>query len=782
MSIHLFRPQEFTSEASGFLVKDHDGLPLHIQALEEDILRLTFKPERDWRLDRTWMMVGKEGEALREGRSRDDLSAFRCPKVHFNEDNNKLKFCTKDLQITLQKNPFWIKIDNKEGKVLALDDAYLFDNKKKSLRVESLAGKKEHYYGLGEKSGALNKAGRRFKFHNQDALGYNARSGDPLYKNFPFILFWQTEIQVAFGILYDNLAQTEIILNPALGRGAGLRTYEVEDGDLDAYFLLGPSIQEVVEKLTRLTGLPMLPPKYTLGYLASSMVYTEGDNAEQRLQEFRDKCTKNEIPCDLFHMSSGYCKAENGKRYVFHWNQKRFPNPKKAIEKFHKAGMQVSANIKPCLLTSHPKYDEVKTLGAFVKRKDNGESLVSPFWGGMGSFIDFSNPKGWDWWQKQAEKELLANGIDSLWNDNNEFDLPGKKAVAEGFGQLISADLFSPIQTLLMTQASYDAQKKHKVNERPFTITRAGCPGIQRYAQTWTGDNVSNWKTLRYNLPMGLGLGLSGISNYGHDVGGFFGKAPSAELFLRWVQHGIFMPRFCIHSWRLDRSANEPWMYPEVLPLVKEAIYLRYRLLPYLYSLFYEASQTGHPIQRPLVYEFPGDPLVCDESFTFMLGSNLLVSNVLKKGEKTHRVYLPAGSAWYSIWTGDVYEGGQAISIDVTPETIPLFVREGGMIPTGNAMLHIHCDDDDFRKVACFPEKMGSSQFFLYEDDGISLDHEKGKYSLIILKMESDNRTIRVKGEFSHHGYKLPYQKIDVVVPGHEKRKLFTEGLCRIAK
>jgi alpha-glucosidase len=782
MPFRLFKPQEFIQERSGILAKDHDGIPLHILALENDILRITLKPDGYWRLDRTWMMVGRNGDAPREGRSRDDHSAFPCPNVPFEENTNKVEFSTKELQITLQKNPFWVKIETRNGKVLSLDDAFQFDKKKKTLRVESLAGTKEHYYGLGEKSGVLNKAGRRFKFHNHDAVGYNARSGDPLYKHVPFILFWQPGIQVAFGILYDNLAKTEISLNQALGKGAGLRTYEVENGDLDAYFILGPSIPEVVEKLARLTGLPVLPPRYTLGYLASSMGYTEGDNAEQRLQEFRDQCSEYEIPCDLFHLSSGYCKGEDGKRYVFHWNRKRFPHPREAVGKFHEIGMQVSANIKPCLLTSHPKYCEVNSLGAFIKKKGKNEPLVSPFWGGLGSFIDFTNPAGWDWWQGNAEKELLAYGIDSLWNDNNEFDLPGSKAEADGFGQPISADLCSPIQTLLMSRASFEAQKNHHPNERALTITRAGCPGIQRYAQTWTGDNVSDWNTLRYNLPMGLGLGLSGIPNYGHDVGGFFGRTPSAELFLRWVQHGIFMPRFCIHSWRLDRSASEPWMHPEVLPLVREAIYLRYRLLPYLYSLFYEASQTGHPIQRPLVYEFPGDPQVGDESFTFMLGSNLLVSNVLKKGEKTHPVYLPAGSAWYDIWTGDFYEGGQVISMDVTPETIPLFVREGGMIPTGNAMMHIRCDGDNFRQLACFPAKEGISQFQLYEDDGISLDYQKGKYSLIKLEMESDEREVRVKGEFSHHGTKLPYQKIDVVVPEKEKRKLLGEGLCRIAK
>lgn len=782
MPFRLFRPQEIIPEDSGVLIQNREGVPLRIRALDEDILRVTFQPDGVWRLDRTWMILGKNGYALREGRSRDDLSPFNPPSVKVDQEKNEVKIHAQRLTVTVNKNPFWVKIETIDDKLLSLDDAYWWDPQGKAVKVESLASKKEHYYGLGEKSGLLNKAGRRFKFHNHDAVGYNARFSDPLYKHIPFLICWQPDQQVAFGILYDNLADTKIDINPTFGPGAGLRTYSVNNGDLDAYFILGPGIPAVVEKLARLTGKPMLPPRYTLGYLASSMGYTEGDDAEQRLQEFREKCVEYEVPCDLFHLSSGYCKAEDGKRYVFHWNRKRFPEPKNAINKFHKAGMQVSANIKPCLLTSHPRYGEVKSLGAFVKNKGKDQPLVSPFWGGLGSFIDFTNPKGWKWWQENAKKELLDFGIDSLWNDNNEFDLPGGRAEADGFGQPISADLCSPLQTLLMTQASYEVQQNERPNERPFTITRAGSPGTQRYAQTWSGDNVTSWNTLRYNLPMGLGLGLSGMANYGHDVGGFVGKKPSAELFLRWVQHGIFMPRFCIHSWRLDRSANEPWMYPEMLPLVKEAIYLRYRLMPYLYSLFYEASQTGHPIQRPLVYEFPEDAKVVDDSFTFMLGPSLLVSNVLRKGEKIHPVYLPAGSAWYDIWNGDLYEGGQTISLGVTLETIPLFVRAGGMIPTGSPKLRINDEDDGFRQVVCFPMKKGSSHFNLYEDDGMSLDFQNGKYSLINLEMESDRETVRVKGGFIHKGYKLPYKKIDVVFPEREKRKLYTEGLCRIAK
>jgi alpha-glucosidase len=176
----------------------------------------------------------------------------------------------------------------------------------------------------------------------------------------------------------------------------------------------------------------------------------------------------------------------------------------------------------------------------------------------------------------------------------------------------------------------------------PYLISRSGCPGIQRYTQTWSGDNQSNWETLKYNIPMGLGLSLSGVPNTGHDVGGFSGNAPSPELFVRWVQNGVFHPALYHSLVPSDGSVNEPWMYPEVLPIIREWIEFRYRLIPYLYTLLFESTQTGHPIIRPMVYAFPGDPKCHTESFDFMLGPNLLVASVLQDGARSRPVYLPA--------------------------------------------------------------------------------------------------------------------------------------------
>ncbi|MGH1560760.1 TIM-barrel domain-containing protein [Caulobacter segnis] len=182
-------------------------------------------------------------------------------------------------------------------------------------------------------------------------------------------------------------------------------------------------------------------------------------------------------------------------------------------------------------------------------------------------------------------EQLLAYGVRSTWNDNNEYEIWDRRARIAGFGQSRPAAAERPVQTLLMMRASRAAQIAYRPDERPYVVTRSGMAGMQRYAQTWSGDNYTAWKTLRFNQKMGLGMALSGVSNTGHDIGGFAGPAPEPELLLRWVQAGIVMPRFSIHSWNTDRTVNEPWMYPEATPAIVGMMKLRRALQPLLHDL-----------------------------------------------------------------------------------------------------------------------------------------------------------------------------------------------------
>jgi len=514
----------------------------------------------------------------------------------------------------------------------------------------------------------------------------------------------------------------------------------------------------------------VLPPRWTLGYLGSTMQYTEAPDAQAQLHQFVELLDRHDIPCDLFHLSSGYTSGADGKRYVFEWNRSRIPDPAEMVADFHRAGVRLAANIKPALLTSHPRFAELAQAGGFIQTADGSGPQLVRFWGGQAAYLDFTNPQARAWWQRRLSEALLALGIDATWNDNNEFEVWDDDARCHGFGSALPIGLIRPLQTLLMVHASYQAQLAAAPARRPYLITRAGCPGIQRYAQTWSGDNATSWNTLRYNIPMGLGAGLSGIANTGHDVGGFAGPRPDPELFVRWVQNGVCQPRFTIHSWNSDGSANEPWMYPEVLPLVRAAIRWRYRLIPYLYSLLFEAALSGQPLIRPLVYAYPDDEHCVDESFDFLLGPNLLVASVLEPGARQRTVYLPAGQDWCDFAGGDWYRGGTTATIAAPLERIPLLVPEGGILPLGEAGRG-GTAADALRQVYVFPHRgEGLGQFGLIEDDGESLDYRQGAYSRVRLRVAALAGGIRLELDWMQRGYPLPYTQIEWVLPPGEMR------------
>lgn len=749
-----------------------------VSVLDEDLVRVQVLADGEARIGRTWTIVDQSGDIPREGRQRDDYSPFPLPAFDLTTDEQATTLKTSKLKLIVSHDDGAITWADADGRVFSADlpnRAYPYDVGNQQVYHYLQRQPDDLYYGFGERSGELDKHGRRMRFYNVDAMGYNAKSSDPLYKHWPFYITFNPTLNIAYGLFYDNFATTVFDLGKEIDNYyPAFRSYRADGGDVDYYLIYGPTIEAVIEKFTKLTGRMVLPPRWSLGYLGSTMAYTDMPDAQEQLKQFVDLCDKHAIPCDLFHLSSGYSMGEDGLRYVFEWNRKRVPDPKAMSAYFRAAGMQLAANIKPCLLTTHPRYGEVATLGGFVKSADSHTPQLAMFWGGKGAHLDFTNPVAYDWWQQRVHDALLENGIAATWNDNNEYPIEDDAAVCDGFGEPIELGLIRPIQPLLMTRASYDAQLAHKPNERPYLIIRSGCVGLQRYAQTWTGDNRTSWETLRYNIPMGLGAGLSGIANTGHDVGGFAGEKPDPELFVRWVQNGIFQPRFSIHSWNDDGSANEPWMYAEVLPLVREAIQFRYRLLPYLYSLFVESAETGHPIIRPMVYHFPHDPRCHSESFDFMLGPNLLVASVLEPQARSRKVYLPSGTAWCDFHTGQWHDGGQTIELDAPLERIPLLIRAGGILPMGKVMKHVGAQPDDMRQLLLFPHPDGgTAQFTLVEDDGVSLDYQRGAQCKLNLTLTASRDEIHLAID-QQGNYPLPYTQFEIVLPDGERRTVIT--------
>lgn len=673
------------ADAHGITQPLTGGASLQLEMLEPALTRVRLRPAGGWREPRTWAIAPVAGQDVPwQGRERDDRSGFGCAPAELTRgDDGSITLRSAALAVTLAPGALALRWSDAQGRTLLQDRAsapYMASSRLGAVRHYLQRERGERYYGLGDKTGPLDLHGRRLRTLAMDALGYDPRSGDPLYKHWPFVL--SRSNQGAWcGIYYDTLAACTFDLGCEHDNYHGLyRHVEIDDGDLDYYVIAGDTPAAVIAGFVRLIGGTRLPPRWSLGYAQTAMGLADAPDAQQQLDAFIGRIEQEGIPCSAFHYGSGY-SSRGIRRYVFTWNTGKFPDPKALNARFHAAGMQVVANIKPCLLDDHPAYAPVASLGGFVH--DAGQQPVQePFWDGMGAHIDFTHPQAIAWWQQQLRQQVLDYGIDVGWNDNNEYAILDDDAQCVGFGTPMPMHRARPLHGLLMTRASVEAQQQHRPGEPVFSVSRAGPPGIQRYAQTWSGDNTTSWETLRWNIRTGLQMSLSGMFNVGHDVGGFAGPVPGPELFLRWVQACCLNPRMVMNSWKADGTVNVPWLHPQVTEHVKAAIRLRYTLLPYLWSLFERASSEHAPIIRPTFYDFPGDERCYADCDDFMLGAAMLVAPVVEPGATRRTVYLPAGpQAWYDFHGGTRLAAGQVHTVDAPWSTLPLFVRDGATIP-----------------------------------------------------------------------------------------------------
>ncbi len=756
----------------------HEGYGVDIFVLEPDIIRVLHRPSGDRAGSRTWAIAPGAEDAPDLGREEMDDSGFSKPAFDIETSEDQVIIRTDRLRLTVRLAGLFFWWDMAAGTgwtPIARDrptQAYNLGWWGQSVCHYLIGDPAERYFGLGEKTGELDRKGRRFRMKNMDAMGYDARASDPLYKHIPFYITRHGETGLAFGLFYDTYADCEFDLGAERSNYHGLfRSFTATGGKLDYYVIAGPQIADVTRRFTWLTGRPALLPRWALGYSGSTMSYTDAPDAQVRMGEFLDKCRRHDIVCDSFHLSSGYT-AIGPRRYVFNWNRDRFPDPAEFARCYRDAGVRLCANIKPCLLDDHPLLEEARDKGLLICDPD-GEPAWAQFWGGLGAYLDFTNPDTQAWWSTHVTADLLRLGIEATWNDNNEFEVTSPDARAAMFGASRPAIETKPLQTMLMLRTSRRAQRDYAPDRRPFLVSRAGGAGMQRYVQTWSGDNATSWETLKYNIRMGVGLALSGVSNSGHDIGGFAGPSPNAELFVRWVEAGVFMPRFSIHSWNDDGSANEPWMFPQTTQFVRDLIRLRYQLLPYLYDLSWRYHADFEPILRPTFYEFPEDATCLDDVDDLMLGPSLLVASVVEPGADSRVVYLPAGAVWADFWSGERFQGGQRVIRPAPWGKPPLLVRERSAIALNLA--HQSFDHRaDARGFAVFAPVCGTFETTCYEDDGETEAWRHGGFGHWIVTVEATSEALSV--DLRASGKSPPAGPVSLLFRPNEQRPISSRG------
>ena len=650
------------------------------------------------------------------------------------EGEKTIAFESKALRLELDRDPICIRLydaDRTELYSTLSGSPFILDTNKR-VTVYSRMEEDDCFYGFGEKGGLLNK--------NKAFLRERA---DTLYKHIPFYIRLNRTSKKAVGLFYHNFYESVFNMGKEKSNYWPRYTYwQADGGDIDLFLLGGNTLKRIIDNYTLLTGRPALLPKRALGYQGSSMYYPELEkDSDEAVLDFIDTIKDEGFPIDGFHLSSGYTSV-NGKRCVFTWNTERFKDPRAYFAAMNEKGAQNVPNVKPGILLCHPRFDEFNRKNVFVRDSENPDTYaVGSWWGGDGAFWDFTKPEARSAWKDYLIENVIDMGTDSIWNDNCEYDsLLDKDARVDFDGKGGTIGQLKPIMSTLMCRLANEAVEEHNPDARPYVVCRSGSSGIQKYAQTWCGDNYTSWKSLQYNIPIITGMSLSGQPNEGADIGGFAGPAPNEELFVRWVQNGIFQPRFSIHSASNDNTVTEPWMFRDATPLIRDAILLRYRMTPYLYSAEYEASQTGAPIMRALVYEFQNDEKVYDESFEFLFGRDLLVANVIEPGAQTRKVYLPAGCRWYD-WNDKFrcYEGGQNIEVPVGLSTIPMFIREGAIIPMAdNQLMSMERDHTTALHLILAPDAKTHS-YTLFDDDGVSNNFRKGGFRKTEISMSGES-------------------------------------------
>ena len=494
---------------------------------------------------------------------------------------------TKKQEITAQQ----AELLAKEGHELPKKQS---DN---TFEVVRMLHTKEHIYGLGDKTGFLDKRGYAYEMWNSDIPDTHADFFPSLYKSVPFFISMRPHF--TYGIFLDNTSKSYF----DMGKEEAERYYFAADGgDLDYYFIAGETMRDILGAYTGLTGRTALPQKWTLGYHQSRWGYITEDD----IMDVAEKMRQCRIPCDSIHFDIDYMDAFK----VFTWNRKNYKDPKKTLQKLTEMGYKPVTIIDPGVKKEdgYDVYEEGIKNGYFAFSAEN-ELYVNEVWPGDAVFPSFTNPKVRSWWADK-QKFLIDMGVRGVWNDMNEpasfkGPLPDDVQFADEDDTVILHKDAHNIYGHCMAMATKDGWLKYD-GRRPFIITRAAYAGTQRYALVWTGDNQSIWAHLQMAIPQLCNLGLSGFSYAGTDVGGF-GADTTKELLARWVQVGCLSPFFRNHSAQGTRR-QEPWQFDkELLEIYRKYVELRYHLLPYIYDCFFESEQTGLPIMRPLMLNFEKD-------------------------------------------------------------------------------------------------------------------------------------------------------------------------------
>lgn len=708
------------------------------------------------------------------------------------ETAGDVTLATRELRVVIRRSPLLIEFrDAATGRVFNADHRPIArDPKSGRLGASKKLGFDEHFYGLGEKAARLDKRRGKFTMWNSDTPGYE-EGKDPIYQSIPFYL--GLEDGQAYGLFFDNSYRSTFEFGH-LSQDAV--EYAAEGGELNYYYLHGPSLKKIVGRYTELTGRMAMPPLWALGHQQSRYSYYPDTMLDRVVHEYRSR----DLPLDVVYLDIHYMDAYR----VFTWDRTRFPDPAALTKRLGEQGVRVVTIVDPGVKHQPPApgaqdpardrdlapadqsyyvFNEGLAHDYYLRRRD-GSLWIGEVWPGKSVFVDYTKEDARRWWG-DLHRALTDRGIAGIWTDMNEpadfLDQTGNThadIVFDDLGQLSPYGKHRNTFALNMARATYEGLQRLQPDRRPFVITRAGYAGIQRYAVKWTGDNNATFAALGLNLPMFASLGLSGQAFVGSDVPGFIGRG-DGELLARAYQVGVFVPFLRNHT-AIDQYDKEPWRFgSHYEAIVRKYLKLRYALLPFLYTTIEEAHRTGVPLFRPLVLNFQDDANTANLDDQFMIGDALLAAPIVRAAQREREVYLPAGT-WYDYWTGARLESGaglqpasehpsgkqrdaagRTLTVPAPLDHLPLYVRGGSIVPSTVPMSHTGEKPWSPLRWSVYADRDGRAAGSLYEDDGLTPAHAQGAFRRTHAELADRRLRFRTEG-----GFATPARDFEITVRG----------------
>jgi len=687
-------------------------------------------------------------------------------KTGFSKTDNAFILNTKDITVVINKTPFRITYSNK-GKVLLSEKSGYTKVNDSTETLSFNLDNSEVLYGGGARALGMNRRGNRLQLYNRAHYGYETKAE---LMNFCIPMVLSSKL---YAVHFDNSAIGYLDLD---SKKNNTLEYETISGRKTYQVIVGNTWEDLIANYTDLTGKQPLPARWTFGNFASRFGYRSQDEVENTIKKFQE----NKIPVDAIILDLyWFGKTIQGTMGNLDWDKDKFQNPDKMIADLNAKGVKTVLITEPFILTTSSKWQETVDKKVLVTNK-TGKPATWDFYFGNTSLVDVFKPEGKDWFWN-VYKRLINQGVGGMWGDLGEPEVFPSKAITAGG----KADEVHNLYGHNWAKLIADGYRKDFPTQRPFILMRAGYSGSQRFCMMpWSGDVSRSWGGLQPQMEIAMQMGMQGMAYMHSDLGGFAGDYFDNELYLRWLQYGVFNPVFRPHA-QEDVASEVARKDIVTMAKAKKQVELRYQLLPYNYTLAFENNQKGTPFMRPLFFEEPTNDKLLNERESYLWGNDFLIKPITKPGITSTEVYFPKSNNWYDFYSDTKHTAGVTETITVTEDHIPVFVRGGSFIPmiktiqnTSNYSL------ENFDLHFYFDETVQKSIGKLYNDDGITPnDFEKGAFEILNFSSTNANKVVTIKlSAETGKNYQTYDKTVSIFIHNIKTKRIFVNGQERVYK